>query len=274
MAAASDRRLLSPTGKRKILGAVHGSAGLEAAYRNRLDRYIAAMVAAVQQQLMQVWAANPPALAQDASTATEAMDAIQRLAREWQTKFRDLADWWGLKFAREAAAHADRAFAAQLRKAGFTVKFKLTAAAREVMHASIAENVSLIKSIPEQFFTQVRSIVTEGVQVGRDMHVIAKGLEEQLGVTQRRAATIARDQTNKASAAILRVRQQEIGITQAVWLHSSAGRKPRPAHVAMDGKVYDVARGMWDRDEKEWVWPGQLINCRCVSRAVIPGLED
>lgn len=270
---ASDRRLTSPSGRRKVLGAIHASAGLEARYRAKLDRHIIAMVRDVQRQVAAIWHRNPPELAQDASTIMEAIEAIARLARDWDKRFAALADTWGRQFPREAAAQADRGFMAQLRKAGLTVRFRLTPAVSEVMQASILENVSLIKSIPEQFFTQVQSIVTEGVRVGRDMHAIAEGLEQQLGVTKRRAATIARDQTNKASAAILNVRYRECGITTARWLHSSGGVHPRRTHQAMDGKEYDITKGMYDSDEKAWVHPGQLINCRCVSRAIIDALR-
>jgi len=41
----------------------------------------------------------------------------------------------------------------------------------------------------------------------------------------------------------------------------------------MDGKKYDVAKGMWDPAVREYIFPGQLINCRCFSRSVIPGFN-
>ena len=266
-----QKRLIAP--KRKILGAVHPNAGIRVAYQKRLDAAIMTMVAATQKRIAAVWRGNPPELAEDASTAAEAREAVDRLRREWEDKFADLAGALGRRFARGAVEHADRAFAAQLRKAGFTVRFKLTPAANDVLQASITENVSLIKSIPERYFVQVESIVTEGVRIGRDMHVIAQGLEHQLGVTRRRAATIARDQTNKASAAMLRARQQEVGITEARWLHSGGGRHPRPTHVEMNGKAYEVGKGMWDSAVSRFIWPGTEINCRCVSQAIVPGLE-
>jgi SPP1 gp7 family putative phage head morphogenesis protein len=149
----------------------------------------------------------------------------------------------------------------------------MTRAANDILQASVSENVSLIKSIPSEYFTRIDSIVTEGVRIGRDMHLISKGLQEQLGVTKRRAALIAADQTRKASAAILNARYREVGIEKAEWLHSSGGRVPRKSHVEMDGKEYDITKGMWDKDEKAFVFPGQLISCRCVSRAIIDGLE-
>ncbi len=231
------------------------------------------MAREVAREVAAIWRRNPPELAQDASTAGDLRAALARMRRRWEKGFDELADGFGRKVSRDGVAHADRAFAAQLRKAGFTVKFRLTPAASEVMQASIIENVALIKSIPAQYFTQIESIVAEGVRIGRDMHVIAERLENQLGVTKRRAAMIAADQTRKASAAILNVRYREVGITQARWLHSGGGEHPRVAHVEMDGKTYEIATGMWDRTEKRHVHPGELIQCRCVSRAIVPGLE-
>jgi len=40
---------------------------------------------------------------------------------------------------------------------------------------------------------------------------------------------------------------------------------------AANGKEYDVDKGMWL--EQRWTWPGREINCRCVSRSIIPGLS-
>jgi hypothetical protein len=39
----------------------------------------------------------------------------------------------------------------------------------------------------------------------------------------------------------------------------------------MDGKVYDITKGMWDKVERRFVFPGELISCRCTSRPIVPG---
>ena len=70
-----------------------------------------------------------------------------------------------------------------------------------------------------------------------------------------------------------RARQDELGITEAIWVHSGAGKHPRPTHVAMNGKKYDVNKGMWDPAVKRWIFPGEEINCRCISRSIIPGFS-
>jgi uncharacterized protein with gpF-like domain len=38
----------------------------------------------------------------------------------------------------------------------------------------------------------------------------------------------------------------------------------------MNGKIYEVDKGMYDPDVKAFIFPGQLINCRCQSRSVLP----
>jgi SPP1 gp7 family putative phage head morphogenesis protein len=153
------------------------------------------------------------------------------------------------------------------------VRFKMTEAARDVMSATIAEQVGLIKSIPAEHLTDVQGIVMRGVQVGRDLGTVSRDLQHQFGVTKRRAATIARDQNNKATASITRVRQQELGIIEAEWLHSAGGKQPRPTHVANSGKRYLIADGWLDPALNRRIWPGTEINCRCVSKSVIPGLD-
>jgi SPP1 gp7 family putative phage head morphogenesis protein len=147
----------------------------------------------------------------------------------------------------------------------------MTPAMRDIIQATVHENVSLIKSIPRQYLTQVEGLTMRSVQSGRDLGFLAKGLQKQFGVTKKRAALIARDQNNKATTMLNRARQTELGITEAIWVHSSAGKKPRPTHVKMNGKRYDVSEGMYDSHEGRYVLPGELINCRCTSRSVIPG---
>ena len=161
---------------------------------------------------------------------------------------------------------------AGLKKSGFTIKFTATKTQTEAVQASIAENVALIKSIPAESLSDVQGIVMRAVAEGRDIGAMRQQLQDQFGVTKRRAQTIARDQNNKATAVLVKTRQQELGITHAIWRHSHGGKVPRPEHVKANGQRYEIAKGMFL--EGKWVWPGTEINCRCVSASVVPGLED
>ena len=133
-------------------------------------------------------------------------------------------------------------------------------------------DISGIRSIGQQYLNRVEESVWRSVNAGYDMAQLTRELRKDYGISERRAAFIARDQTNKAKAAIEKARRQELGITEAIWIHSHAGKEPRPSHVAANGKRFDVGKGMYL--DGEWVQPGEEINCRCTSRSVIKGFNS
>jgi uncharacterized protein with gpF-like domain len=216
---------------------------------------------------------NTPHLAQDETPAETLRKAIRKLTRRWTARFNVLAEDLASYFAQSVSQRSDAALKAALKKGGFTVEWTMTRAQRDVVGSVVNENVALIKSIPQQYLQKVEGVVMRSVQTGRDLGQLSKDLQEQFGVTKRRAAFIARDQSNKATASLTRARQLEIGIEQAVWVHSGGGKHPRPSHqkAGRDKVTFDVAKGWYDPDEKKFILPGELINCRCVSRAVVPG---
>jgi SPP1 gp7 family putative phage head morphogenesis protein len=257
----------------------HPNAGLRVEYRRRLDAFIAEMHASYVYWVEACYTAKPPEMAQDASHWTYGMspakalqEALNRLARRWARRLNEFAPKLATWFANKSASHVGMNMRAVLRDAGMSVTFKTTKRVNDVLQATIGEQVALIKSIGKQYHSEIESLVMRSVAAGRDIGALSKELEARYGVTQRRAAFVARDQNSKATATITRVRQQELGIEQALWIHSSAGKTPRPSHVAMNNKPYNVATGIRLDDDPEIVWPGTAINCRCVSKAILPEL--
>jgi|ERR1039458_260135 uncharacterized protein with gpF-like domain len=266
----------------KFLPPIYPNVGIEAEFRKKLRDLVDEMDASLQYWLKAAYRKNQPAIAQDATPASELQDAVDKLAKQWRSRFREGSYELARYFATAARRRSDAALMRILKNAGFTVSFTMTPAMRDILRATIEQNVSLIKSIPEQYLTQVQGSVMRSVQAGRDLGSLAKDLQEHYGVTKRRAAFIARSQNNLATASMTRVRQAEVGITEAVWLHSAGGREPRPTHVANSGKRYDVTQGWYDPHaykvkgggwRGEWIWPGQLPGCRCVSKPVVKGFS-
>lgn len=269
LARRRDRRA-----KDIVLRPLHPNAGIEAAYRRKLIRLIDEMNRSVRYWLKAAYRAHEPVMAQDDVLPSSALRAaVRKLAARWQKHFDEAAPELAAYFGKAVTERSDAALAAILRKGGFSVKFKMTPAMRDVMNATVDQQVSLIKSIPSEYFTQIEGMVMRSVQTGRDLKHLTDELQTHFGVTRRRAITIARDQNNKATAAMHRARQDELGITEAVWVHSGGGKHPRPTHVAANGKKYDIKKGMWDSAVQKFVLPGELINCRCVSRSVVPGFS-
>lgn len=267
-----------PSSKRrneKVLRPVHPNKGIELAFRNRLIKLIDEMNNSVVYWLKAEYRANPPVMAQDRNPAQELRAAIRRLVARWERNFDEAAPRLAQYFATAVRSRSDAALNKILRDGGFSVKFTMTRAMKDVMDATITEQVSLIKSIPRHYLTQVEGVVMRSVQTGRDLGQLTKDLQQQFGVTRRRAATIARDQNNKATASMTRVRQVQLGITEAIWVHSGGGNHPRPTHLkaGRDQQRYEVSKGWLDPAVGKHIFPGELINCRCVSKPVIKGFS-
>lgn len=247
-------------------------------------RYRGALKANVQAQRL------PDALAQDAQfslavrpsgTSIKARtDALFKqltvLRKYWQQQF----DTWSLKIAEQAADDWYETNVQQwnghIKRAGFDIKLQMTPSQRLILRSKIRENVSLIKSIHEDYHKSVEGDVLRSFTAGRDLAQLADALETRHGVTQRRAAFIARDQSNKATAALNQARQRELDIEWAQWIHSRAGKEPRPDHVRAGREqwYFRTQDGIDFQDGFSFVCPGEAINCRCQSRSIIPMLVD
>lgn len=279
----------------KILKPVWPNAGLEARYRRQLQDMIEEMHNSCVYWLLATYRANEPltmahdaddkrklpaktaaAAAATASTATASHAlriAVARMAGRWQDRFDEAAPRLAAYFATAVEDRSSQALRKILRDGGWSVKLQMTPAMKEALASAVHQNVGLIKSIPGQYLGEVEQLVMRSAQAGRDVGGLMAQIEARYQVARSRAALIARDQNNKATSALNRARMLDLGIGKAVWLHSHAGKKPRPTHVKMDGRVYDVAEGMWDPAEGEHIHPGWLINCRCTSRPLIEGLS-
>jgi len=267
-------KIVAPTKKPIKLDAIHANAGIEAKYRRELQELVAKMAHSFLYWTRATWKKNPPlsTVAQDKAPFVDLRKTMERLGRQWQRKFDEAADSMAKMFADGATRHVDDALMAALKKAGFTVKFTMSKEACEGYQAVLQENVSLIKSIGADYLKDVQGDVWRAVKSGYDLDTLSKTIKARYGTTAKRAGFIARDQSNKAKAVIENVRRKELGITEAIWQHSGAGKEPRPSHVAASGKKYDLSKGMYL--DGKWVLPGEEINCRCTSRAIISGFED
>lgn len=253
----------------KTLRPTRPNAGIRAWYQKQLDEAIAEMHASILYWLKAEY--RKAGIAQDANPAVMMRDAMRKLGNRWERYFDQMADKLAARFVQRSLDGVDVSLRSAFQDMGMTVEFKMTEAMRTGFQAVLGEQVNLIKSIPEQYLTQVETLVMQSVQRGRDLATLTSGLKDRFGLTKKRAALIARDQNNKATAVLSSIRSRDLGITEGIWRHSHAGKHPRPEHVAADGKRFDLAKGMFL--EGEWVLPGEAINCRCTYSPVISGFD-
>jgi len=144
---------------------------------------------------------------------------------------------------------------------------------KDYLAASAYDNAQLIKSIPAQYLGQVESLVMANMRAGLRPSAIAKQLQQQFGVTQRRARFIARDQTAKINGDLNEKRQKAIGGEYFEWL-SSDDERVRHNHKMIANRVTAYGKGIyrWDNlplsDKSEPIKPGSDYGCRCVSLLV------
>ena len=275
--------LKSPTKEPIKLDVINPNIGVELAYRRKLQVLINEMaheyIYWVRKEL------RDAPMAQDAAPNRSLLirtlqTLFKNLGQQWVSRFNKIAPELAQVFVNGATQHTDNAMMASLKKAGFTIKFSMSPAVSNAWYATLADNVSLIKSIPAQFHKEIEGIVWRGVSGGFDLEQMTKDMQSRYDVTFHRAAFIAKDQSNKAKAVIENERRKELGITQAIWQHSHAGREPRKSHVkaGRENLIFDLDKGAYleanGKDNWAWQLPGQSINCRCTSRAIIPGFDD
>jgi len=143
----------------------------------------------------------------------------------------------------------------------------------EYVQASIADNVRLIQSIPEQYLTQVESIVMTNVRGGGRPSSIAKSLQQQFGVTERRAKMIARDQTAKVNGQLNAKRQQDVGFEYFIWTTSNDERvRDRHQHIAEKTTAYGKGVYKWSNpplsEKGEPILCGTDYQCRCIATPI------
>lgn len=259
--------------KLKLAAPVHPSIAIQIGYQHRLRADIVKPMADDLLAVLRAAWRGDGVFAQDAPDPSKLRTVMERWGKKWTARLETLAEKMAREFADASRTYTDSAVKKSFEAAGLTIQWRPTKRMLEGYAAVVYENVQLIKSIPTKFLGDVQSDVWLSVTKGADMAALTEKIKGAYGVTWRRAALISRDQTAKAKGVFEAARRSELGIKRAVWMHSHAGREPRPSHVAMNGKQFDVTKGMYDKDEGEFVQPGELINCRCVSKAVIPGFD-
>lgn len=218
--------------------------------------------------------------ATDESIASKARKITNALAAKFEQLFamkaKDLAESMvnGAKKTSKSTLHASLAKLS----GGLSLKTGVVPKGMEdVSKAIIAENVSLIKSIPSQYFTDVTGAVMRSITTGTGISELVPKIQKYNGITERRAKNIALDQTRKAYNSINKQRMQSIGVKQFEWVHSGGGQHPRKSHEAMSGNIYDFDDlPIINKEQVSAGYegptrgiPGQAINCKCTMVPVI-----
>lgn len=283
MRSARRARFVSASrrNKRAGLGFLTGKPlNVSAPARERLSEtlttHVERMARAVHEGLADIHRGQPAGdVAFDASISDQTRALLQAMLGRFEVVFEKLApaaaERWANDINRASAAGLNNS----LREigAGLTINSAaMTAGITDTLQASIASNVALIKTIPEQYFQRIQNTVYQSIQQGKGLADVFTDVDKIGAVTQRRALLIARDQTSKATTAINVARMKANKIRKFEWLHSQGSRHPRPLHIGeLNGRIFEIAKPpIIDENTGERGFPGQLIECGC---RMIPVIE-
>lgn len=204
--------------------------------------------------------------AEDSSIASQARILTNALQRKFDLMFATSAQSIASRFIRQSSHASSTALHSSIQRlsGGLSLPTKsITGDLKDILTASIAENVALIKSIPARYLSGVQGAVMRSITSGNGLQDLIPYLAKNKGVTLRRARFISMDQTRKAFNAISRGRADNLGIKQGEWLHTGGSNHPRPTHIAMTGKIFNLTDGLYDSAVKRNVLPGEEPGCRC-----------
>lgn len=142
----------------------------------------------------------------------------------------------------------------------------------EAIRRWIAENVLLIKSIPNETLGNMREIILGSYLKGSSIRDIQKAIQETYNVSKRKAQLLARDQVATLNAQLTKAQQTDAGCSKYRWSTSKDSRV-RDCHKALDGKTFswNDPPEMWYETKQGRVYtgrrchPGEDYCCRCVA---------
>ncbi|MGS1116012.1 phage head morphogenesis protein [Castellaniella sp. UC4442_H9] len=241
----------------------------EIQYNQVLQRLVIAVKADIDARLIPAIHVQAPAYVQD-EWGADIQAIIDTLLAKWTSPgFQELAMRLSAGFIRTTLSTIDRQ---NKRSFGIDV-LQGSPQMRAAMQAATIQNANLIKSIPEQYLKGVANSVFTNMRIGLLPREVAAQIQEQYGVTRRRAQFIARDQTAKVNGELTKQRQIDAGYEYFQWLDSDDERV-RASHHRIANTDVGYGRGVyrWDHlpanEHGERIQPGSDYQCRCTARAI------
>jgi len=244
-------------------------------YNAKLQRLVKQVKESISKEVMPLVRQLAPEYTQDAVVTTDAwsdliLSTMGRLVQRWQSEnFGSGAGRIAADFVQAALKKSERDMK---RSVGIDV-FSGNKVLQDYLRASAQQNAQLIRSIPGKYLEEVQTQVMANMRAGMRPSYIEKALQEQYGVTQRRAKMIARDQTSKIQGELAEKQQTSAGFEYFQWVDADDERV-RTRHRAIDEKVTAYGKGIyrWDNlplsDKGVPIKPGSDYQCRCIARPV------
>jgi SPP1 gp7 family putative phage head morphogenesis protein len=263
------------------------NASIQSKYEKEIKALISMMTKETNKKILSLF--ESPTAEEFFSTDASISSQAKLVTNELLKKYGSLFKLKGASLADKTIKSIDGLSSTNLKSSlksltnGLTLKTDfLTGDLKEMLKASVNENVSLIESIAENYLSRVQKMVMRSITTGNGLETIIPSLKKYDGMSDHQARTIANDQTRKIYNTFNKARMEKIGVKKFEWIHSAGGLQPRQSHIAMSGKIFSfddlpiINKEQVDKgyEAPEKGIPGQAINCRCTMTPVMDFEEE
>jgi SPP1 gp7 family putative phage head morphogenesis protein len=247
-------------------------------YNDTLQGAIDRMTREVVRAFMRLdttFAADSEAWAFDASIASQARILSNQMRDKFTKLFASIAEPAAEKMTKRAEKDSSQKLGVSLREMSGQLTLKtdiFNDQLRDVLKATIAENVSLIKQkLVTSYFDRVEGTVFRSIASGNGLADLKPELDKYGVQTKNWAKNVSLDQTRKAYNNINATRMQALGVKEFEWVHSGGSNHPREYHRdVLNGKIFrfDNLPHLDGPTQGEKGIPGQAPYCRCTMRPI------
>ncbi|MBU9211827.1 minor capsid protein [Burkholderia multivorans] len=198
----------------------------------------------------------------------EAIPTIEQLLRRYAEALTPWAEATAARMLEDLNRRDEQAWMQQAQEMSRALRDELRRAPTgETMRALMAEQVTLIKSIPLEAAKRVHRLTIEALEDSTRAAQISKAIQESGEVAKSRADLIARTEVSRAATSLTEARALHVGSPGYFW-RTSGDSDVRDSHRKMNGQFV-----RWDDPptlDGMTGHAGQFPNCRCWCEVVVP----
>lgn len=270
-------RTLTPKNSKDSHGsALNVSISIGHRMNKRVQAKIYEMVKTTERELLALFNRDDFAgfYAMDENVGSQARMLMARMWKRFEKLFTSIA----YPITKEMVSMAEKNSAATLKASLSKITADLTFPVdvmtpqlREVIAASSARSVALIKRVPAEYLGPIETVVYQSITSGRGLADLKPFLEKQGVKVKKWAHNVSLDQTRKVYNDITASRMAGIGVDEYEWIHSGGSNHPREYHRdVLAGKTFKLSDPpIIDPRTKQRGKPGDLPYCRCRMRPKI-----
>lgn len=272
----------------KALRALESNRGLAIAAGKRIRAIVNQFEKAYKKEALKIAAKYCKNEVQDAAVSvvpSELEIALAALAAKQSmgmgSNAKQVSRWYCRQLLRNISADQKRA----LKKAGISTawlkqKWTVQIVRGQYVAPSVAAkipeqveaNAALITKLCERSAQKVQNAIAEGISKGYNLSRLTEKINSLENMDEARAARVALDQSCKLNQFIQVENSKALGVKEGIWVHVPGQYESRASHMKMNGKKFDLGKGMYDPDVEDYIQPGELPYCRCCFKAILPGL--